>query len=90
MPNSRKTRADLGIPEEGDSPIDYDELLGDTPIYTLYTLVRQQLLAFPAYMCTLISISGPVAFSMLAAVFNVSGQKFYVNDSLFRRLSRMS
>jgi len=46
-----KTRSDLGIPrEDSDHPIDYEEYLGDTPIYTLYTLIRQQLLAFPAYL----------------------------------------
>lgn len=49
-----KTRSELGIPEEdGQTKIDYDEYLGDTPIYTLFTLVRQQLLAFPAYLCKL-------------------------------------
>ena len=46
-----KTRSDLGIPQEGTGKIDYDEYFGDTPIYTLYMLVRQQLLAFPAYLC---------------------------------------
>ncbi|KAF8633792.1 hypothetical protein AX15_001262 [Amanita polypyramis BW_CC] len=47
-----KTRADLGIgiPEEGNAEIDYDELFGDTPLYTLYTLIQQQFLAFPAYL----------------------------------------
>lgn len=47
-----RTRSDLGIPkEQGSHKIDYDEYFGDTPIYTLYMLVRQQLLAFPAYLC---------------------------------------
>ena len=46
-----KIRSDLGIPKESDgAEIDYDEYFGDTPIYTLYMLVRQQLLAFPAYL----------------------------------------
>jgi len=45
-----KTREDLGIPEEGEGEIDYDEIFGDTPLYTLYMLVRQQLFAFPAYL----------------------------------------
>ncbi|KAH9848684.1 linoleoyl phosphatidylcholine delta-12 acetylenase [Lenzites betulinus] len=58
-----KTRSDLGIPEaDGLTKIDYEEYLGDTPIYTLFTLVRQQLFAFPAY---------------LRKFFNVSGQKSY-------------
>ncbi|PIL29228.1 hypothetical protein GSI_09277 [Ganoderma sinense ZZ0214-1] len=54
-----KTRSDLGIPEErghGHGKIDYDEYFGDTPIYTLYMLLRQQLFAFPAYL--LINVSG--------------------------------
>ncbi|KAI0356911.1 linoleoyl phosphatidylcholine delta-12 acetylenase [Trametes cingulata] len=48
-----KTRADLGIPHEAeqrDAEIDWDEYFGDTPIYTLYMLVRQQLFAFEAYL----------------------------------------
>ena len=46
-----KTREDLGIPEErAGVKIDYDEYFGDTPVYTRYMLVRQQLLAFPAYL----------------------------------------
>ncbi|KAJ3492008.1 hypothetical protein NLI96_g283 [Meripilus lineatus] len=45
-----KTRSELGIPEEGKHAIDYEEYFGDTPIYTLYMLLRQQLLAFPAYL----------------------------------------
>ncbi|KAI0320398.1 fatty acid desaturase-domain-containing protein [Amylostereum chailletii] len=53
-----KVRSDLGIsvPPQGSGKLDYDELLGDTPIYTLFTLVRQQLLAFPAYL--LFNVSG--------------------------------
>ncbi|KAF9260845.1 delta 12 fatty acid epoxygenase [Marasmius fiardii PR-910] len=43
-----KTRKDLGISHE--APIDWDEIFGDTPIYTLFMLIRQQLLAFPAYL----------------------------------------
>ena len=46
-----KTRSDLGLPkEDGINKIDYEEYLGDTPIYTLYMLLRQQFLAFPAYL----------------------------------------
>ncbi|KAM5531366.1 hypothetical protein V8D89_014959 [Ganoderma adspersum] len=58
-----KTRSDLGIPEErghghdhDHGKIDYDEYLGDTPIYTLCMLLRQQLFAFPAYL--FINVSG--------------------------------
>ncbi|OBZ76517.1 Delta(12) fatty acid desaturase [Grifola frondosa] len=51
-----KTRSDLGIPLESEHGIDYDEYFGDTPIYTLFMLVRQQVLAFPAYL--LFNVSG--------------------------------
>ncbi|KAI0822416.1 linoleoyl phosphatidylcholine delta-12 acetylenase [Trametes gibbosa] len=52
-----KTRSELGIPEDdGLTKIDYEEYFGDTPIYTLFMLVRQQLLAFPAYL--LFNVSG--------------------------------
>ncbi|KAG7093068.1 hypothetical protein E1B28_009360 [Marasmius oreades] len=50
-----KTRNELGVPT-GERSIEYDEIFGDTPIYTLFMLVRQQLLAFPAYL--LYNVSG--------------------------------
>jgi hypothetical protein len=52
-----KTRTDLGLPPKTSPEIDYSDYFGDTPIYTLYTLVRQQLLAFPAYLCKRSSIA---------------------------------
>lgn len=45
-----KTRSELGIPDKGEHTIDYEEYFGDTPIYTLFMLVRQQFFAFPAYL----------------------------------------
>lgn len=46
-----KTREDLSIPdEEPGKTIDYSEIFGDTPLYTLFMLIRQQVLAFPAYL----------------------------------------
>ena len=45
-----KTREDLNIPDKPNDEIDWDEIFGDTPIYTLYMLIRQQVLAFPAYL----------------------------------------
>ncbi|KAF8878857.1 hypothetical protein BD779DRAFT_1676676 [Infundibulicybe gibba] len=50
-----KTKSDLGIPAYHEG-LDYKEILGDTPIYTLYMLIRQQVLAFPAYL--LFNVSG--------------------------------
>lgn len=46
-----KTRSDLGIPKDIRES-DYEDYLGDIPIYTLCILLRQQLLAFPAYFRT--------------------------------------
>lgn len=47
-----KTRGDLNIPDERpNETINYEEIFSDTPIYTLYMLLRQQLFAFPAYLC---------------------------------------
>ncbi|KAF8220193.1 hypothetical protein L208DRAFT_1382738 [Tricholoma matsutake] len=51
-----KTREDLGVPAKPNDQINWDELFGDTPIYTLYMLIRQQVLAFPAYL--LFNVSG--------------------------------
>lgn len=51
-----KTRSDLGLPNATDPKLDYEEIFGDTPIYTLFMLIRQQLLAFPAYL--LFNVSG--------------------------------
>ncbi|TFY70490.1 hypothetical protein EVG20_g2522 [Dentipellis fragilis] len=55
-----KTRSDLGIPRDVNRPIDYEEYFGDTPLYTLFMLVRQQLLAFPAYL--LFNVSGQKSY----------------------------
>jgi len=49
------TRSDLEIPEDN-GHIDYDEIFGDTPLYTLFLLIRQQVLGFPAYL--LFNVSG--------------------------------
>jgi hypothetical protein len=43
------TRSDLGIPPPG-ADFDYEDIFGDTPLFTLFMLLRQQLLAFPAYL----------------------------------------
>ncbi|KAJ7590090.1 hypothetical protein C8J56DRAFT_783864, partial [Mycena floridula] len=46
-----KTRSDFGIPKEDrHTKIDYQELLRDTPIYTMFLLIRQQFLGFPSYL----------------------------------------
>lgn len=46
-----KARSELGIPSSVHTAADLEEYFGDTPVYTLYMLIRQQVLAFPAYLC---------------------------------------
>ncbi|QRV89512.1 Fatty acid desaturase [Ceratobasidium sp. AG-Ba] len=48
--------------------IDWDEIFGDTPIYTLFILIRQQLLAFPAYL--LVNVSGQKRYPRFTNHFN--------------------
>ncbi|KAK2467517.1 hypothetical protein APHAL10511_000372 [Amanita phalloides] len=75
-----KTRADLGIADkEVYDGFDYDEMFGDTPLYTLYMLVRQQLLAFPAYL--LYNVSGQKGYPKGTNHFNP-------NSSLFTKEQR--
>ncbi|KAJ7055576.1 fatty acid desaturase-domain-containing protein [Mycena amicta] len=52
-----KTRSDVGLPADQATKMEhYQEIFGDTPIFTLLMLVRQQLFAFPAYL--LFNVSG--------------------------------
>ena len=44
-----KTRTDLKIPAAA-TDHDFKEILEDTPIYTLFMLIRQQIFAFDAYL----------------------------------------
>ncbi|EKM52302.1 uncharacterized protein PHACADRAFT_186478 [Phanerochaete carnosa HHB-10118-sp] len=44
------TRAELNIPDDEDGTVNYEEYLGDTPLYTLAMLIGQQMFAFPAYL----------------------------------------
>ncbi|KAI0691073.1 fatty acid desaturase-domain-containing protein [Cytidiella melzeri] len=55
-----KTRSDLGIPSREQHKIEWHEYFEDTPVYTLFTLLRQQLLAFPAYL--LFNVSGQKSY----------------------------
>ncbi|KAF4581371.1 hypothetical protein EYR40_002959 [Pleurotus pulmonarius] len=63
-----KTRSDLGLPPSATS-LDYHEILGDTPLYTLFMLVRQQVLGFPAYLC--FNVSGPKEYPRWTNHFNL-------------------
>ena len=75
-----KTRSELGIPREADGhTVDYEDYFGDTPIYTLFMLIRQQVLAFPAYL-SMVSFFLDVRLLIdreRRVVWNVSGQKSY-------------
>lgn len=58
-----KTRATLGIPSkeyEEEHGIDWEDYFGDTPIWTLMMLIRQQVLAFPAYL--MFNVSGQLNY----------------------------
>ncbi|KAJ7436404.1 hypothetical protein FB451DRAFT_1307439 [Mycena latifolia] len=68
-----KTRSDLGIPPPG-VRIDYEEIFGDTPLFTLFMLVRQQLLAFPAYL--LFNSSGQKNYPKWANHFSPNSVQF--------------
>jgi omega-6 fatty acid desaturase (delta-12 desaturase) len=69
-----KTRSDLGIPED-DGSIDYDEIFGDTPLYTLFLLIRQQVLGFPAYLSARLLAALDLKILTYSSVFNVSSHK---------------
>ncbi|OCH88036.1 hypothetical protein OBBRIDRAFT_813845 [Obba rivulosa] len=59
-----KIRSNLGIPREHEvHQIDYEEYLRNTLIYTLYMLIRQQILAFPAYLLFNVSANS-ILFSL--------------------------
>lgn len=73
-----RTRSDLGIPHLPTQEIDWEDYFGDTPIYTLFMLIRQQLLAFPSYLCEYHQrLPSNLQRLTYLAVFNVSGQKDY-------------
>jgi hypothetical protein len=46
-----RTREDLGIPEKPNNEINWEEIFGDTPIYTLCILIVRQLIGYPTYLC---------------------------------------
>ncbi|KAF7790452.1 hypothetical protein EIP86_001407 [Pleurotus ostreatoroseus] len=77
-----KTREDLGIPEErAGVKIDYDEYFGDTPVYTLYMLVRQQLLAFPAYLPNSILFTKSQRNAVLLSNLGIAAMIFLVRQA---------
>ncbi|THH00510.1 hypothetical protein EW026_g2028 [Hermanssonia centrifuga] len=69
-----ETRSDLGLPRKDSQDIDWEDYFGDTPIYTLLVLVRQQLLAFPAYL--LFNVSGQKVYPPWTNHFNPNSVLF--------------
>ncbi|THH18389.1 hypothetical protein EW146_g2584 [Bondarzewia mesenterica] len=63
-----KTRSELAIPVDDEHGMDYEEYFSDTPMYTLFMLVRQQLFAFPAYL--LFNVSSQRRYPKLTNHFN--------------------
>ncbi|KAJ7224124.1 fatty acid desaturase-domain-containing protein [Mycena pura] len=68
-----KTRSDLGIPPDATGS-DLGEYIQDTPIYTLFMLIRQQILAFPAYL--LFNVSGQKNYPKYSNHFNPNAIMF--------------
>ncbi|KAJ7212530.1 fatty acid desaturase-domain-containing protein [Mycena pura] len=67
------TRTELNLPANVES-YDLEEHFGDTPLYTIFSLVRQQLLAFPAYL--LFNVSGQKKYPRWSNHFNPNAVMF--------------
>lgn len=66
-----KSKAQVGLD-------DHDDIAGDAPFYTLFMLVRQQVLALPLYLCECYcDVSLHLTSTSPVAVINVSGQMKY-------------
>ncbi|KAH9948128.1 fatty acid desaturase-domain-containing protein [Amylocystis lapponica] len=69
-----KTRTELGIPKEEEAEFEYEDYFGDTAIYTLFMLVRQQIFAFPAYL--LYNVSGQKKYPKWTSHFDPNSVLF--------------
>ncbi|KAJ6526663.1 fatty acid desaturase-domain-containing protein [Mycena capillaripes] len=67
------TRSELKLPANVEGH-DLEDLFGDTPLYTLYTLVRQQVIAFPAYL--IFNVSGQKRYPRWSNHFNPNAIMF--------------
>ncbi|KAF7327700.1 Delta(12) fatty acid desaturase [Mycena kentingensis (nom. inval.)] len=73
------TRSEVGLPAAADAhDHDYDDIFGDTPLYTLLLLVRQQLFGFPAYF--LFNASGARSYPKGTNHFSPSSPLFTPNQ----------
>ncbi|KAI0087797.1 fatty acid desaturase-domain-containing protein [Irpex rosettiformis] len=69
-----ETRSDLGIPNVSPEHVNWEDFFDDTPLYTLFMLVRRQLLAFPAYLLT--NVSGQKSYPYPTSHFNPNAVLF--------------
>ncbi|KAJ7761787.1 fatty acid desaturase-domain-containing protein [Mycena metata] len=67
------TRKELGLPEDAEGH-SLEEHFGDTPLYTIFSLVRQQLIAFPAYL--MFNVSGQKRYPRWSNHFNPKAVMF--------------
>ncbi|EIN09216.1 hypothetical protein PUNSTDRAFT_67412, partial [Punctularia strigosozonata HHB-11173 SS5] len=63
-----KTRADIGLPPAHHSADEIEAHFSDTPIYTMYMLIRQQLLGFTTYL--MFNVSGQKRYPRFTNHFN--------------------
>ncbi|KAJ7160432.1 fatty acid desaturase-domain-containing protein [Mycena filopes] len=69
------TRSDLGLPPAGEeSGSGLEEHFGDTPLWTIFALVRQQVVAFPAYL--IFNVSGQKRYPRWSNHFNPNAIMF--------------
>ncbi len=71
-----KTRSDLGISADA-TPNEIEHLLEDTPLYTLFMLIKQQIFAFDAYLREWYATRSFRVNLTHQEVYNVSGQVTY-------------
>ena len=71
-----ETRSDLGIPNAPPENVQWEEIFDDAPLYTLYMLVRRQLLAFPAYLCELLLGDLSIMINNLNLTYPLSYERF--------------
>ncbi|KAJ7681021.1 fatty acid desaturase-domain-containing protein [Mycena polygramma] len=67
------TRTELKLPADVEGSA-LEEHFGDTPLYTIFALLRQQLLAFPAYL--LFNVSGQKRYPRFSNHFNPNAVMF--------------
>ncbi|KAJ7019345.1 fatty acid desaturase-domain-containing protein [Mycena alexandri] len=67
------TRTELRLPADAEGH-DLEEHFGDTPLYTIFSLLRQQVIAFPAYL--IFNVSGQKRYPRWSNHFNPNAIMF--------------